>query len=89
MDILLPCCKEPLYVLKNTYDHVYAIDYPNFKVWVLDDGDQDSVRQLAESYDFNYIVRGDRPLLKKAGNLRNAFKYTSGEYRLVFVWLMR
>jgi cellulose synthase/poly-beta-1,6-N-acetylglucosamine synthase-like glycosyltransferase len=71
-------------VLKNTYDHVYALDYPNFKVWVLDDGDDDNVRQLAESYDFNYIVRGDRPFLKKAGNLRSAFKFTSGEFSVIF-----
>lgn len=81
-------------VLKNTYDHVYALDYPNFQVWVLginplslytpDDGADENVRLLAASYDFNYLVRSDRPYLKKAGNLRNAFAHTTGDFSLIF-----
>lgn len=84
VDVLLPCYNEPLAVIKNTYDHVYALDYPNYQVWVLDDGASPDVQRLAESYDFNYIVRANRPHLKKSGNLRHAFEYTSGEFSVIF-----
>lgn len=82
VDIYLPCCNEPLEILKNTYEHVVKLDYPTdkLKVYVLDDGAMDSVKQLAESYGFNYICRDDRPRLKKAGNLRWAFTRTEGDF---------
>jgi cellulose synthase/poly-beta-1,6-N-acetylglucosamine synthase-like glycosyltransferase len=82
VDIYLPCCKEPLEIIENTYKHVCELDYPKdkLKVYVLDDGDMASVATLAKQYGFEYIVRGDRPRLKKAGNLRWAFQRTQGDF---------
>ncbi|KAJ7132843.1 family 2 glycosyl transferase [Mycena crocata] len=84
VDILLPCCKEPLEILENTYKYVAKLSYTNFKVWVLDDGGLQSVQELAAQYGFNYIRRENRGHLKKAGNLRHAFTQTSGDFFTIF-----
>jgi len=86
VDIYLPCCKEPLEVLRNTYKNVQELIYPEgkIKVHVMDDGSMPAVKELAESYDFNYTVRDDRPRLKKAGNLRWNFARTSGDYFVIY-----
>jgi hypothetical protein len=86
VDVYLPTCKEPLEVLENTYRHIVRLKYPSsrLKVYVLDDGGLDSVRHLCAKYGFNYILRGDRPHLKKAGNLRWAFGRTQGEFFVIF-----
>lgn len=83
VDVYLPCCGEDLSIIENTYKHVKALEYNNFKVWVLDDGRSDSVRVLAEKYGFGY-VRRQTSELKKAGNLRHAFKKTTGELIVIF-----
>ncbi|KAJ3345481.1 hypothetical protein HDU83_004046 [Entophlyctis luteolus] len=85
IDVFLPCCGESIFVLENTYKFVQKLRWPAGKlnVHVLDDGYSDEVQQLAAAFGFNYIRRPDRPHLKKAGNLRNAFKQTSSEFILV------
>ncbi|KAJ9131369.1 Cellulose synthase catalytic subunit [Pleurostoma richardsiae] len=86
VDIYLPVCAEPLEILENTWNHITRLDWPADKVQVhvLDDGAQDTVRNLAQSYGFNYIIRDDRPRLKKAGNLRWAFARTHGDFFTIF-----
>ena len=86
VDIYLPVCKEPLEILENTWKHVAALRYPAIKksVYVLDDGADDSVKSLALRFGFSYVRRVDRPKLKKAGNLRHAFRLTSGDFFTVF-----
>ena len=86
VDIYLPCCKEPLEILENTYQYVQKLKYPEgrLKVHVLDDGGMEEVRALATRYGFNYICRNDRPRLKKAGNLRWAFARTDGEFFVIY-----
>jgi cellulose synthase/poly-beta-1,6-N-acetylglucosamine synthase-like glycosyltransferase len=86
VDIYLPCCKEPMEILANTYKYVQALQWPEgkLKVYVLDDGGMDAVKELATSFGFEYIVRDDRPRLKKAGNLRWAFARTEGEFFTIF-----
>ncbi|SPQ22639.1 0a405a10-4426-4c9b-b3d3-717f39b25744 [Thermothielavioides terrestris] len=86
VDVYLPCCSEPLEILENTYQHIVKLDWPaaKLRVYVLDDGDQAAVRDLARSYGFEYIVRGDRPRLRKAGNLRWAFARTQGDFFAIF-----
>ncbi|KAF6829122.1 cellulose synthase (udp-forming) family [Colletotrichum plurivorum] len=86
VDIFLPCCSEPLEILENTYKHIVKMDWPASKlqVHVMDDSASDLVRELAESYGFNYSVRDDRPRLRKAGNLRWTFARTNGDYFAIF-----
>lgn len=83
VDIYLPICGEDLIVLSNTWKNVCELDFPNFNVYVLDDGDSREVESLCMIYGFNYIIRDDRPNLKKSGNMRNAYKMTCGKYILV------
>ncbi|CEH12015.1 glycosyltransferase family 2 protein [Ceraceosorus bombacis] len=86
VDVYLPCCNEPLEVLENTYKYAKQLEYPagKLQVHVLDDGSAPEVKQMAESYGFNHIVRDDRGRLKKAGNLRWAFQRTSGDFFVIF-----
>lgn len=84
VDIYLPNCGEPLPVLSNTFKAISQLDYKKKTVWVLDDAGREEVRILAELHGFEYISRPDKGHLKKAGNMRNAFKITTGEFILVF-----
>jgi cellulose synthase/poly-beta-1,6-N-acetylglucosamine synthase-like glycosyltransferase len=86
VDVYLPCCSEPLEILENTYKHILRLDWPasKLRVYVLDDGAQAAVRDLAHSYGFHYMVRDDRPRLRKAGNLRWAFARTDGDFFAIF-----
>jgi cellulose synthase/poly-beta-1,6-N-acetylglucosamine synthase-like glycosyltransferase len=85
VDVYLPSCGEDLSVLENTYKHVRALKWPEGKIhaYVLDDSDRGSVRILADRFEFDYVCRPDRGVLKKAGNIRHAFPRTSGEFILI------
>lgn len=84
VDVYLPICREPHDLILNTWNHILALvaNHPNVKVFVLDDGKDIQMENYAKDYGFNYITRETNEL-KKAGNLRNAFKQTSGEYILI------
>lgn len=57
VDVYLPVCGEPTHLLDNTWQHVAALDYPNVRVHVLDDGAKEEVRQLARLHGFNCEFR--------------------------------
>jgi cellulose synthase/poly-beta-1,6-N-acetylglucosamine synthase-like glycosyltransferase len=85
IDIFLPVCGESLSILRNTWTYVNKLREAQegiTKVYVLDDSSNKKVKELAISFDFEYI---DRPIknLKKAGNLRYAFNKTKAPYFLV------
>jgi cellulose synthase/poly-beta-1,6-N-acetylglucosamine synthase-like glycosyltransferase len=86
VDIYLPVCGEPLEVLRNTWAGVWHLvqDYPGIaRPYVLDDAADPAARDLALSHGFGYLVRADRPWMKKSGNLRHAFGQTIGEFILI------
>jgi cellulose synthase/poly-beta-1,6-N-acetylglucosamine synthase-like glycosyltransferase len=84
VDVYLPCAGEDISLLRNTYEYVSKLDWKDLRVWVLDDSGREEVRCAANNYGFEYISREDRGVLKKAGNLRNAFTQTSGEFIAIF-----
>jgi len=86
VDIFLPVCCEESEVLENTWTYIQKLNYPahKLKVYVLDDGAEERVALRAQRFGFNYIVRPDRPHLKKAGNIRYAFTQTQGDYYAIF-----
>lgn len=57
VDVFLPVCNEPIPILANTWKYVSEMDYPHFKVFVLDDGAQDTVRDLAAVFGFECEFR--------------------------------
>lgn len=86
LDIFLPVCGEPLAVLRNTWIHVFELirAYPGTSTaYVLDDGTDELVREMAENFGFTWIARPDRGWMKKAGNLRHGFACSSGEFILL------
>jgi cellulose synthase/poly-beta-1,6-N-acetylglucosamine synthase-like glycosyltransferase len=85
VDIYLPVCGEPYSVIENTWRHVkeLALSYCNVKVYVLDDKQDESTQEMAREFGFRYITRSTNEL-KKAGNLRNAFTKTNGEFIVIF-----
>jgi len=81
VDVFLPSCGEPLAVLDNTLRHVSLLTWNGPKtVYVLDDSVRDGVRDLADKYGFQYIVRPNPGEMKKAGNLTHALGISAGEF---------
>lgn len=85
IDVFLPSAGEDLAVLNNTYRYVSQMRYAGeAQVYVLDDGDRPEVAELARTYHFNYLVRPDRPHMKKAGNLKHGFENSDGDLIVIF-----
>ncbi len=86
VDIFLPICGEPNKVIWNTWEHVAALRNAHgqhVRVHVLDDRPTEAHRKNALAHGFEYITR-DSNELKKAGNLRNAFRRTYSEFIVIF-----
>jgi cellulose synthase (UDP-forming) len=81
VDVFLPSAGEPLAVLDNTFRYVSTMTWGGLKtVYALDDSARDEVRDLAEQYDFCYVVRPRPGEMKKAGNLTHALSISSGDF---------
>lgn len=85
VDIFVTVVNEPLGILRRTLVGCINQDYPtnHFRVYVLDDGQRDEVRALAELFHCGYIRRADRQHAK-AGNLNHALAKSSGEIIAIF-----
>ena len=80
--VFLPSCGEDLALLNQCFYYISKIDYPNYKVYSLDDSNRSTVKSMANRYGFEYIAREDGSW-KKSGNLRNAFAQTNEELILI------
>ncbi|OOV35696.1 hypothetical protein BV53_03220 [Candidatus Synechococcus spongiarum LMB bulk15N] len=95
VDVLVPCCGEPLALLERTIIACCRLDYPAKTVWLLDDGPEHegtdpqghgSPRQrraLARSLGARYHRRQGRRHAK-AGNLNAVLPHCHGELMAVF-----
>lgn len=83
VDILIPSYNEPLALVKRTIVACQAIEYKQKKVYLLDDGNREEIKQLCQQLNCGYITR-ENNLHAKAGNLNNALKQTKGEIIVVF-----
>jgi cellulose synthase (UDP-forming) len=86
VDILVPCCGEPLEVIGATLRAVNNITYEPRQVYVLDDGGDSAVAALAQSLRFSYLSRlaaGQPRKDSKSGNLNFGLSYSRGELLLV------
>ncbi|MCD8504629.1 MAG: glycosyltransferase [Burkholderiaceae bacterium] len=83
VDIFIPTYNEPIDVLEKTIIGAQNIDWPNKKVWVLDDGRRDWLRDYCSGRHVGYLTRPDNAHAK-AGNLNHALANTSGEFVCIF-----
>lgn len=83
VDIFIPTYNEGLDVLERTIVGAKYQDYPDFHVWVLDDGKRDWLRDFCKAHDVGYLTRPDN-LHAKAGNLNHGLKQTNGELFAIF-----
>ena len=95
VDVLIPCCGEPLALLERTIIACCRLDYPAKTVWLLDDGPEhegtdphhhgspQQRRSLARSLGARYRRRQGRQHAK-AGNLNGVLPHCHGELIAVF-----
>ncbi|QKV20626.1 glycosyltransferase [Oricola thermophila] len=77
VDVFICTYNEGREILERTMIGAKAMEYPNYRVWVLDDGRRDWLRELAADYDCNYLARADNAHAK-AGNINNALTHVRG-----------
>jgi len=86
VDIFVPCCGEPLEVIRTTLQAVAGIAYAPVQVYVLDDGGSPQVAELARSLGCQYLSRRQEGLPlgdSKSGNLNFGLSRSRGELILV------
>jgi cellulose synthase (UDP-forming) len=85
VDVFIPTYNENLEVLERSILGCLHLDWPRdkLKVWVLDDGKRDWLRDYCVEKGAGYIRRDDN-IHAKAGNLNYGSKYTKGEFIAVF-----
>lgn len=71
VDVLICTYNEEEQILERTIVGATAMNYPNFRVWVLDDGRREWLRDLAQALGAGYITRPDNDHAK-AGNINHA-----------------
>ncbi|MEG4397015.1 glycosyltransferase family 2 protein [Microcoleus sp. BROC3] len=83
VDIFIPTYNEPAFILRRTVIGCQALDYPNKKVYLLDDTKRHEINLLAKELGCEYITRPDN-IHAKAGNINHATALTNGELIVVF-----
>lgn len=85
IDVFIPTYNEPVSVIKPTIFAAQAMDWPSEKlhIYILDDGQRDSMRIFAEQNQVGYFIRPDNRHAK-AGNINHALKLTNSEYVAIF-----
>jgi len=83
VDVYIPTYTEPFDVLEKTITGALCLDYPNFSVWVLDDGRRPWLKRLCEAKGVGYLTRPDNSHAK-AGNINHALTKTNADFVAVF-----
>jgi cellulose synthase/poly-beta-1,6-N-acetylglucosamine synthase-like glycosyltransferase len=83
VDVYIPTYNEPVEVLEKTITGALSLDYPNFDVWVLDDGRRPWLKELCEAKGAGYLTRPDNANAK-AGNINHALTKTGAQFVAVF-----
>ena len=87
VDVFITTYNEPVELLRLTVEAALAIDWPQLKVHLLDDGARPEMRALCAEVGCGYITRGEewegKPRHAKAGNVNNALMETEGEFILI------
>lgn len=73
VDVLICTYNEDENILERTIIGTRALTYPNFRIWVCDDGRRAWLKALCERYEVGYITREENAHAK-AGNINAALK---------------
>lgn len=68
VDLVVPTYNEPAEILERTIIGATNQSYPNLRVWILDDGDREWLKEMCESYGAGYLTR-EGNAHAKAGNM--------------------
>jgi cellulose synthase (UDP-forming) len=82
VDVYVPRYDEPVAVVEPVIAAAVKLRGADVTVYLLDDGDDAEMAELARQYDVSYLTR-DNNAGAKAGNINAALARTSGEYVLV------
>ncbi|MGZ5871021.1 MAG: glycosyltransferase family 2 protein [Bradyrhizobium sp.] len=74
VDVLICTYNEDRAILERTIIGAMGMTYPNFRVWVLDDGRRDWLSDLCARKGCNYLTRPDNAHAK-AGNINHAVRH--------------
>lgn len=83
VDVYIPTYDESLEVLEKTITGAISLDYPNFKVWLLDDGRRPWLKEFCNIKGVGYLTRGDNAHAK-AGNVNHALTKTNADFVAIF-----
>jgi cellulose synthase (UDP-forming) len=78
VDVVIATYNEPLEVLERSVVGALALDWPRLRVWVLDDGRRDGLRQWCEAKGVRWVARPGRDG-GKAGNLNAWLAGSAGD----------
>ena len=74
VDVLICTYNEDKAILERTIIGAMGMNYPNFRVWVLDDGRRDWLADLCAEKGCHYLTRPDNAHAK-AGNINHAIQF--------------
>jgi len=74
VDVLICTYNEEEAILERTIVGAMAMEYPNFRVWVLDDGKRPWLADLCARAGCGYVTRPDNAHAK-AGNINNGLRH--------------
>ena len=76
VDVFICTYNEEATILEKTIVGAMAMEYPNFRVWVLDDGRRPWLEALCHRQGCRYLTRRDNAHAK-AGNINNGLNHVS------------
>ena len=83
VDVFIPTYNEPMDVLEKTITGALCLDYPDFQVWVLDDGRRPWLKEFCRDKGVGYLTRPDNSHAK-AGNINHALSKTHAAFVAIF-----
>jgi len=83
VDVFIPVYKEPPEIVDLTVAAAVGLRGAEVRVWVLDDGNDDAMRDLAARHGVGYVRRAQHTGAK-AGNINHALPKTSAPFIAVF-----
>ncbi|MCD6706371.1 MAG: glycosyltransferase [Thiobacillus sp.] len=82
VDVFIPTYNEDIEMVRRTALAARAMDYPH-ETWILDDGNREAMRKMAQSLGVRYLSRTNNEHAK-AGNLNHALPHSTADLIATF-----